>query len=79
MSLQQQPSPTEDLTPLRLSSDKMAMQRSMVMFAMRAHRGAALISVMLNHDHTLVMEEEHLIAAASDCYDPYSIFAFLQT
>lgn len=49
------------------------------MFAMRAHRGAALISVMLNHDHTLVMEEEHLIAAASDCYDPYSIFAFLQT
>lgn len=51
---------------------------SMVMTAMRAERGAALISVMLRHDRTIDISEEHLIAAASNCYDPSTIFAFLQ-
>lgn len=52
---------------------------SMVMEAMRAECGAALISVMLRHDHTIDINEEHLIAAASNCYDPSTMFAFLQT
>ena len=48
------------------------------MMAMEAIRGAALISIMLRHDHTIVIHEEHLIAAASNHYDPCEIFAFLQ-
>ena len=54
---------------------------SMIMTAMRAKTGAgaALISVMLKHDHTLVVDEEHLIAAASNPYSPSTIFAFLQS
>lgn len=55
------------------------ISHSMVMKAMRAERGAALISVMHRHDHTINISEEHLIAAASECYDPSTIFAFLQT
>ena len=52
---------------------------SMIMMAMQAERGAALIPVMLDHDHTIVMNEERLIAAASNSYDPSTIFEFLQT
>ena len=52
---------------------------SMIMMAMRAVNGAGLISVMLEHDHTLVIEEEHLIAAASNTHVPRTVFAFLQT
>lgn len=52
---------------------------SMIMMAMQAKRGALLIPVMLDHDHTIVMNEEHLIAAASNRYDPSTIFEFLQT
>ena len=51
----------------------------MVMIAMKAVRGAALISVMLRHDHTTVVDEEHLIAAASNRSEPSTIFALLQT
>lgn len=52
---------------------------SMIMKAMKAPRGAAKISVMLHHDHTLVIEEEHLIAAASSRDNPSLIFELLQT
>lgn len=52
---------------------------SMIMMAMQAKRGAALISVLLDRDQNLIITEEHLIAAASNCYDPSLIFAFLQT
>lgn len=52
---------------------------SMIMMAMQAERGAALISVLLNHDQSLIITEEHLIAAASNRDDPSLIFAFLQT
>ena len=52
---------------------------SMIMMAMKANPAAALISVMLSQDHTIVMNEEHLIAAASNRYDPRTIFALLQT
>ena len=55
------------------------ISRSMVMIAMQADRGAALISVMHHHDHTIVIDEEHLIAAASNPHDPTTLFAFLQT
>ena len=53
--------------------------RSMIMMVMRANRAAALISVMFRQDHTIVIDEEHLMAAASNDYDPRTIFAFLQT
>ena len=52
---------------------------SMVMEAMRANQGAALISVMLDHDDTIDITEKHLVAAASNSYDPITIFALLQT
>ena len=52
---------------------------SKIMMATQEKRGAALISVMLDHDHTIVINEEHLIAAASNRYDPSTIFEFLQT
>ena len=55
------------------------ISRSMVLMAMEAEYGAALISVMLHHDHTIVIDEEHLIVAASNRYDPTTLFAFLQT
>ena len=55
------------------------ISRFMIMKAMKADRAAALISVMLRQDHTIVIDEEHLIAAASNRYDPRTIFAFLQT
>ena len=55
------------------------ISRSMVMRAMQAEFAAALVAVMLHHDHTIVIDEEHLIAAASSRYDPRTIFAFLQT
>ena len=67
-----------DALEVILQQDRDAkISSSMVIFAMRAYRGAALISVMLNHDHTLTIVED-LIAAASNCYDPYTISAFLQ-
>lgn len=69
-----------DCLEIILQQDRGArVSYSMVMKAMRADRGAALISVMLRHDRTIDISEEHLIAAASDCYDPRTIFAFLQT
>ena len=55
------------------------VSRSMVMIAMQANRSAALVSVMLRYDHTIVLDEEHLIAAASNPHDPTTLFAFLQT
>ena len=55
------------------------ISRSMITMVMRANRAAALISVMFRQDHTIVIDEEHLMAAASNCYDPRTIFAFLQT
>ena len=55
------------------------ISRSMIMVALGAARGAALISVMLRHDRTIVIDEEHLIAAASNRFDSSTIFAFLQT
>ena len=51
---------------------------SMIMMAMQAKYGAALTSVMLRHDHTIVIKEEHLLAAASNNYDPCAIFALFQ-
>ena len=51
---------------------------SMIMTAMQAEHGAALTSVMLHHDHTLIIEEEHLLAAASNRNDPRAIFTLLQ-
>ncbi len=51
----------------------------MIKTAMEAEHGAALISVMLNHDPTTVIDEEHLIAAASNRWDPSTIFELLQT
>ena len=51
---------------------------SMIMIAMEAKYGAALTSVMLRHDHTIVIKEEHLLAAASNNYDPCAIFALFQ-
>ena len=52
---------------------------SMIMMAMRAECGAALICVMLCHDPTLVIEEHHLIAAAANPRDPSTLFDFLKT
>ena len=52
---------------------------AMIMMAVKAFRGAAQLSVMLHHDPTLVIEEEHLIAAASSGDDPSLIFELLQT
>ena len=54
------------------------ISRSMIMIAMKAFNGAALISVMLHRDHNIVIDEEHLVAAALSPYDPTTIFAFLQ-
>ena len=51
---------------------------TMIMMAMKATEGAAKISVMLHHDHTLVIEEEHLIAAALNSDQPSLIFEILQ-
>lgn len=69
-----------DCLEIILQQDRgLRISYSMVMKAMRAERGAALISVMLRHDRTIDISEEHLIAAASNCYDPSTIFAFLQT
>ena len=55
------------------------ISRAMIMIAMKAFHGAALISVMLHHDHNIVIDEEHLVAAASNRYDPSTIFTLLQT
>ena len=52
---------------------------SMIMFAMGAVKGAALISLMLDHDHMISINEEHLAAAASNLYRPRKIFTLLQT
>ena len=52
---------------------------TIITMAMKAERGAALISVMLQHDNTISINDEHLIAAASNPYDPSTLFAFLQT
>lgn len=50
------------------------------MMAMQAKRGAALISAMLHHDHTVVIEKERSIAAAAaDPHNPSIINLFLQT
>ena len=49
---------------------------TMIMAAMRSPFAAALISVMLHHDHALVIEEEHLIEAAAFCST--MIFELLQ-
>lgn len=69
-----------DCLEIILQQDRAAkISHSMIMKAMRAELGAAMISVMLRHDHTIDISEEHLIAAASNCYDPSTIFAFLQT
>lgn len=69
-----------DCLEIILQQDRGArISHSMIMKAMRAGRGAALISIMHHHNHTIEISEEHLIAAASNCYDPSTIFAFLQT
>ena len=69
-----------DVLETILKQDRGAkISSSMIMRAMQAERGAALISIMLHHDQTLAIKEEHLIAAASNSYDPRLIFAFLQT
>ena len=49
------------------------------MIAIRAERGAALISVMLHLNHAMFIEEEHSVAAASNPYDPSTRFALLET
>lgn len=51
----------------------------MIMVAMKAKHGAALASIMLHHDHTLIIEEEHLLAGAANRFDPRGIFALLQS
>ena len=69
-----------DALDIVLHQDRGAkISSSMIMTAMRANgTGAALISVMLQHDHTIVVNEEHLVAAASNPCGPSTIFAFLQ-
>ncbi len=63
-----------------LQQDRTAeISSSMIKTAMGAEHAAALISVMLHHDHTTVIDEEHLIAAASNPWDPSTIFELLQT
>ena len=52
---------------------------SMIMAAMQSAYSAALLSVMLHHDPNIVIQEEHLIAAASNIYYSHKVFAFLQT
>ena len=51
----------------------------MIMVAMKAMYGAALASIMLHHDHTLIIEEEHLLAGAANRLDARGIFALLQS
>ena len=68
-----------DALDIVLEQDRDAkISSSMIMIAMQAKRGAALTSVMLRHDHTIVIKEEHLLAAASNSYEPHAIFALLQ-
>ena len=52
---------------------------SMIMMAMtNFHNDKAQVHSMLCHDPTIVIEEEHLIAAASSSFDPSLIFELLQ-
>lgn len=68
-----------DILRIILKQDRGAkISSSMIMVAMQARRGAALVSVMLHHDHTLAVTEKHLVAAASNPYDPSLIFSLLQ-
>ena len=67
-----------DALDIVLEQDRNAkISSSMIMMAMQARHGAALTSVMLRHDHTIVIKEEHLSAAASNTYDPRAILALL--
>ena len=62
-----------------LQQDRNAeISSSMIKTAMGAKHAAALISVMLHHDLTTVIDEEHLIAAASNRWDPSTIFELLE-
>ena len=55
------------------------ISHTMIMMAMRARFGAALISVMLQHDHTIIMEVEHLITAASNPHELMAILEYLHS
>ena len=70
-----------ELPVLVLQQDRsMKISSTMIMAAMRARNAALLISVMLHHDHTVVIRDEHLIAAAASNSDnPSLIFELLQT
>ena len=69
----------ENLEIILQQDRSLKISSSMIMMAMKAFGGAAQLSVMLHHDHTLVIEEEHLIAAASSRDNPGLIFELLQT
>ena len=69
-----------EILELILQQDRsMKISSTMIMAAMKAEHGAALISSMLRHDHTIVIKEEHLIAAASNRTHPSLVFELLQT
>lgn len=69
-----------DALDIVLQQDRNAKITSpMIMVAMKAKHGAALASIMLHYDHTLIIEEEHLLAGAANRFDPRGIFALLQS